>query len=325
MMVKAAVQGYDIIGDIHGCADALRALLQKLGYQLHEGVYRYADESTPRQVVYLGDVLDRGPKIREAMDIVRDMVDHGHAQMVIGNHEYNAICYSTPAPTELDRDYLREHTPRHTHSIKETLEQYADYPDDWQSLLSWIKQLPVFLEFEHFRVVHACWDQRLIDTYYELYDQQGFSEDLLIQSTDYRQFAGRFISRLTQGVGLMLPDKMVMTGSHGYERRSFRAKFWAENPQTYADVEFQPDRLPVNIANYQLSDAQRDHIGFYGPQEKPVFVGHYWMAGQPKALTANIACLDYSGVSGGRLVAYRMDDEKKLDNNKFVWVDGFSS
>jgi len=34
-----------------------------------------------------------------------------------------------------------------------------------------------------------------------------------------------------------------------------------------------------------------------------------------------VACLDYSAVKYGKLVAYRMDDETRLDPQKFVWVD----
>lgn len=49
---------HDIIGDIHGHAGALRALLAKLGYQERDGTYRHAD----RQALYVGDFIDRGPQ-----------------------------------------------------------------------------------------------------------------------------------------------------------------------------------------------------------------------------------------------------------------------
>jgi hypothetical protein len=84
---------YDIIGDIHGHADALERLLQKLGYTRKFGVYSHPEE---RQVVFVGDFIDRGPKIRETLHIVRDMVLSGNAQAVMGNHEFNAISFHTP-------------------------------------------------------------------------------------------------------------------------------------------------------------------------------------------------------------------------------------
>jgi len=55
----------------------------------------------------------------------------------------------------------------------------------------------------------------------------------------------------------------------------------------------------------------------------PVFVGHYWLDTQPSALAPNVACLDYSvaAKSGGKLVAYRWDGERQIDNDKFVFIE----
>ena len=52
-----------------------------------------------------------------------------------------------------------------------------------------------------------------------------------------------------------------------------------------------------------------------------LFVGHYWCNGTPAPLRPNLACLDYSAVKYGKLVAYRLDDEAQIDPRKFVWVD----
>ena len=57
----------DIIGDIHGHSDALQRLLKTLGYSRQKGVYRHPD----RQAIFLGDFIDRGPQIRETLEIVR--------------------------------------------------------------------------------------------------------------------------------------------------------------------------------------------------------------------------------------------------------------
>ena len=85
-------QPCDIIGDIHGHADVLRAMLAKLGYIERGGAYRHPE----RTVIFLGDFIDRGPKIRETLQIVRAMMDAGTARSVMGNHEHNAICFHTP-------------------------------------------------------------------------------------------------------------------------------------------------------------------------------------------------------------------------------------
>ena len=83
---------FDIIGDIHGCSQSLRALLDLLGYRETSGVYRHPS----RTVIFLGDFIDRGPHQREVIEIVRRMIDAGTAQSVMGNHEFNAIAYHTP-------------------------------------------------------------------------------------------------------------------------------------------------------------------------------------------------------------------------------------
>ena len=78
---RAPVQ--DLIGDIHGHADALQRLLKQLGYAKHKGIYRHPD----RQAIFLGDFIDRGPQIREILEIVRPMVDAGSASAVMGKLE----------------------------------------------------------------------------------------------------------------------------------------------------------------------------------------------------------------------------------------------
>ena len=70
---------YELIGDIHGHAAALQQLLGKLGYARHKGVYRHSE----RQAIFLGDFFDRGPKIRETLEIVRPMIDAAKSQVTI--------------------------------------------------------------------------------------------------------------------------------------------------------------------------------------------------------------------------------------------------
>lgn len=308
--------GYDIIGDIHGCADALTSLLEKLGYSKKAGVYQHPG----RQAVFLGDIIDRGPHIREALHIVKDMIDRGCAHIVMGNHEYNAVTYSTKAPSNIEGEYLREHTTRHKKVIGETLEQFANYPQEWKAFLNWFQEMPVFLEFEKFRAVHACWDDYLIRQYRDDYQGNTVSEEFIIQSCVTGTFAFRFMDRLTRGTDMPLPGGATMVSADGYERRYFRTKFWSGHPLSYGDVVFQPDPLPQYVIEMPISDENRRRLVHYGLEEPPVFVGHYWLEGAPRPLTPNVACLDFSAVKRGRLTAYRFDGEQQLDVSKFVWV-----
>jgi protein phosphatase len=84
---------FDIIGDIHGCYDELGQLLSDLGYvpsgkstspPMDGPIYSHPQG---RMAVFLGDVVDRGPKILESLKLVYNMVTSGNAMCVPGNHD----------------------------------------------------------------------------------------------------------------------------------------------------------------------------------------------------------------------------------------------
>ena len=104
-MIDSDAPGYDIIGDVHGCATELESLLAVLGYEREGGTgpYRHGD----RQAIFVGDLIDRGRSSVRVLQTVKAMVDGG-GQMVLGNHEFNALAYATEWPTGSGK-YLRPH------------------------------------------------------------------------------------------------------------------------------------------------------------------------------------------------------------------------
>ncbi len=310
-------RGYDLIGDIHGCGHALARLLDQLGYHLQGGVWRHPR----RQVIFLGDIIDRGPHIREALHLVYDMVDRGQAYCIMGNHEFNALGWYMPAPPGSGRDFVREHSPRFARLLQETFEQFERYPDEWRAFREWFYELPLFLESERFRVVHACWDSWVIARLRPFLHDACLNPAILREAGLPGTFICQALDRLLRGTDMPLPEGMTLTSEEGFVRTFFRTKFWEENPQTYGDVVFQPDGLPDHAARMPLSAQQKNRLFLYGPDEPLLFVGHYWRRGQPGPLRDNLACLDYSAVKNGKLVAYRLDRETRLDPAKFVWVD----
>lgn len=85
---------FDIIGDLHGCADELRTLLAQLGWavaRLENADPVWGDESWThpegRKAIFLGDLVDRGPHVLETLRIVRNMTSAGNALTVPGNHD----------------------------------------------------------------------------------------------------------------------------------------------------------------------------------------------------------------------------------------------
>ena len=269
-------QGYDLIGDVHGCAHSLESLLHKMDYQHSRGCYRHKS----RKVIFVGDIVDRGPRIREALHIVKDMVDQGQAEIVLGNHEYNAMCYCTKGREGSAHQYLREHNARHHRLIRETLEQFDDNRQEWQAFLAWFHEIPLFIEKENFRVVHACWDNNSISRFKETSPSHCIDVDLLHDSTKDDSFSGGVIDKLTRGTALELPNGETILGKDGLARHMFRTKFWSDNPHTYNDVVFQPDPLPVDMAQRTLSAIEKQKLLHYPPSELPVFVGHYWMSSE---------------------------------------------
>jgi hypothetical protein len=105
---------YDLIGDIHGHADELVQLLEALGYRKHGRTYVHPE----RKVIFLGDFIDRGPKIREVLEIVRPMVEQGNALAVMGNHELNALAYHTEDPPALSPTPHRSPAPAARHPCR---------------------------------------------------------------------------------------------------------------------------------------------------------------------------------------------------------------
>ncbi|NJN18939.1 MAG: polynucleotide kinase-phosphatase [Oscillochloris sp.] len=109
---------FDIIGDIHGCYDELLALLAQLGYapRAGDGVYAH---SAGRKAIFLGDLVDRGPKTPAVLRLVMSMVAADTALCVPGNHD-----------TKLLRK-LRGRDVRIAYGLAETLEQLSHEPPEF--------------------------------------------------------------------------------------------------------------------------------------------------------------------------------------------------
>ena len=81
---------FDIIGDVHGCAGELITLLRRLGYRRRSArnAFRHGNG---RRAIFLGDLVDRGPRIVDAVRIVDRMVKEGYAFSVPGNHDVDLV------------------------------------------------------------------------------------------------------------------------------------------------------------------------------------------------------------------------------------------
>jgi protein phosphatase len=83
---------YDVLGDVHSCAEELEALMRSLGYDprwAEEGGERVARVDAPRgrKLILAGDLIDRGPKSADALRLAMAIVGQGHGYVVMGNHD----------------------------------------------------------------------------------------------------------------------------------------------------------------------------------------------------------------------------------------------
>lgn len=275
---------YDIIGDTHGKADKLINLLEKLGYQQQNGIYQQAHY----QAIFVGDFVDRGDEEKKVLDIVRAMIDAGHAQAVMGNHEFNAICYHSQHE---NGDYLRSHTPNHTKQHQAFLNEYPLATTETNEIIDWFKTLPLFLEFEGFRVIHACWDENLITQIKpQLTENNCLKAEHYPLACEKGSFFYNAIETLLKGPELTLPANNLFTDKDGTPRHNVRVQWWQKKLLSYRQAavasESSRSRLP-DIALPENID-----IPLYPDNAPPVFFGHYWFSGQPEIVRDNIACLE---------------------------------
>ena len=246
------------------------------------------------------------------------MVERGDGIALMGNHEYNAIAWFTPRPDRPDLT-CRRHTAIRRDLIAPTLESIGERIPYW---LEWMRSLPMWLESDRLRAVHACWNDKAIETITDLLQPtQGILDRRSMQLTCEPGSASfRAVEQLLKGEQIRLPDDIVMTDPEGSPRHHIRAR-WFESPRnrTYRDYAMTADQ---GFPDVLIPDeAVPEDFVPYGPGERPVFVGHYWMKGdRPRRMASNVACLDWSVARGGPLVAYRFDGEAEIDEERFVAV-----
>lgn len=318
---------YDVIGDIHGHADKLTALLGALGYVESDGAFRHPT----RKAAFVGDFIDRGKQGVETVRLVRAMVEGGSARAVMGNHEFNAIAWHTP-DLQQQGEFLRPRFTdpwgsRNRHQHAAFLAQVEHDSALHQEVVDWFLTLPLWLDLPELRLVHACWHEPMMNWLApRLRDGACLTRDLMAQACaepgNLQDKDGpaitmfKAVEALTKGIELQLPEGVAFIDKDGISRSRVRSRWWNEQATTYRE-----------LAN--MSDAEREHVPdtvvpahmrFSAGSDKPVFFGHYWMTGRPTLLSGRAVCVDYSAGKGGVLVAYRHEAGAPLSDERFVWV-----
>jgi Calcineurin-like phosphoesterase len=303
---------YDIIGDVHGQYDKLVALLKTLGYRETLRSWRHPD----RTAIFIGDLIDRGPKQLETLKLVWSMVDSGAARAIMGNHEFNAIAWATRDPEHRGKHLRRHDRPGHRAQHKAFLDAVEGEPLH-DEIIGWFKTLPLWLDLGAIRVVHACWNDKYMD---ELRPHLGagatLTDELIVWANRKEHWAFEAVEAICKGPEVDLPPGISFKDKDGKDRRSIRVRWWEKQPLTFKRAALAPAEVVAQIPDVSVKADSR--IGVYsGP---PVFFGHYWLTERPAPMTAKVACVDYSAGNGGLLVAYRWEGEPELRATHFIWT-----
>lgn len=136
---------FDIIGDVHGCYEELAALFVQLGYQIESGpAGPKAIPPDGRRAIFVGDLVDRGPKIPEVLRLVMNMVEDGTAFCVPGNHDMKLMRKLKGRDVQL------------THGLADSIEQLdRETPEFKQAVIEFLDDMVSHYLFDDGKLVVA--------------------------------------------------------------------------------------------------------------------------------------------------------------------------
>lgn len=307
--------GYDVIGDVHGHADALTELLAAMDYVERDGVWEHDD----RQAIFVGDLIDRGPKQIESVRIVRAMVEAGSAQIVLGNHEFNAVAYATP---EGRGGFLRPHNEKNEKQHKEFLEEVAFGSAVHEDMIEWFMTIPLWLDLDGLRVVHACWSSEHIEYLQPLVgNNDNLTGELVVAASTKGDPAYVAVETILKGPEVSLGDVHYHDKDDNF-RDQARIAWWKESATHLSTAALIPGGtdirdascMPTSLPDRPLANHER----FSYEADVPVIFGHYWWSAERGITSDRALCVDFSIAKQGELVAYRWNREPVLSDSKIV-------
>ncbi len=131
---------FDIVGDVHGCLAELLDLLDALGWQVEDGVARHP---AARRLVFVGDLVDRGPDSPGVLRLAMASCAAGTALCVPGNHDMKLL------------RWLNGRKVQPTHGLDGTIAQLEADPIDRRDLAAFLDGLVSHYVFDGGRLVVA--------------------------------------------------------------------------------------------------------------------------------------------------------------------------
>lgn len=287
------------IGDLHGQYHKLVQLLTKLDFDVNS-----VDAAANRyQIVFIGDLIDNHPDMKteqlKTLSLVKQLVDSGHAQCIMGNHELNAVGWATNHPVH--NNWLRPHTDNNHKQHRAFLNEVIDNSKLHQDWIEWFRGLPLYIDFGDIRAIHACWDYHAIDKLAEyLDDKQRLRTEAWFDVFEKNKPLYGIVETLLKGPELPLPEGYGFMDKTKTYRTHVRIRWWLNDAKTYRKVaQVQPEAV-TNIPDIDIpAELQNTKMTI------PVVIGHYTLNVAPMALSADVACVDYNAASShGKLVGF---------------------
>ena len=302
---------YDIIGDVHGYASLLKKLLTQLGYHKENGYYSHPN----KKAIFVGDFINRGPEVRKTLKIIRAMEENDAAEAVLGNHEFNAILYSTRDKNGFP---LLSHSMKNRGPFQQTLKDFFFYPEEWDEYVKWMKTLPLFIEKDGFRIVHAYWNDANIRFLKAHVPPNKLKKSFLRTVMNDRRRHGKVIRETLKGLLLELPQDLHVRDNRGISHRQFRINWW-EQPEgkSFRKLSF---GVKFKLPEYTVPKEILPDFPGYGPEHPIVFFGHYCLAEGVTILQSNLCCVDSCVATTGNLSAYSWNGEKILTTDNITSV-----
>jgi hypothetical protein len=273
----------DIVGDVHGEIEPLRALLKRLGY----GPNGHLEG---RQLVFVGDLTDRGPDSPGVVSLVADLIAAGHAQCVLGNHELNILRNEKKHGNGWFRGKVDHHDNGHPTNERLADDRIRD------EVTTFFRSLPLALERDDLRVVHACWNEAAIARLRAQSDVVALSvaEDERIKAA----IGGDPKREQAERERATWEHKLEDPGSHPPMLRNLaEINVRRQNEHAVKLLTSGPERptsKPFWVSGkWRIAERVPWWQGYEGPF---VVVGHYWRSRHPDARTEEDASL-FGGVA----------------------------
>ena len=270
---------HTVIPDIHADFERLQRSLQIA--------------STKDKVLFLGDFIDAGkavpkPDDFQVLELVKSFVVEGKALAVMGNHELNAILYHNKGDKGAP---MRQHSVKNQRQHQSFINAFGVGTCKAITWTDWfLKSLPLWLEVDGLRLVHACWSDTKIEEIRRRRPNGILKYADLQEIADESTSFGRAVKALVTGPEAELPTGHTFHDFHGNERKEVRLAWWRADAVTWSEASLSvPDVRELPQDN--MPGDTRSEI--YHIDAPPVLVGHYKMGGVPRIEHLKASSIDY--------------------------------